>query len=95
MLPSALSVHTDVYTMSVRARYLEALEKAVQTLGDVAEGCGRHYRTLQSYQRGERRVTEGAARDLVEYLRDRAADLQEAADRLEAAATEKEGSDGE
>lgn len=79
----------------VRDRFLEALDLAVTTLTEVAEGCGRAYRTLQSYQRGERRVTVGAARDLVVYLRDRAGELTRAADRLEAAADDEEGGDGE
>lgn len=86
-----------MYMSRLRERFLEALESAVTTLGDVAEGCGRAYRTLQSYQRGERRVTLGAARDLVAYLRERAQELTRAADRLEEAADadDEEADDGE
>jgi hypothetical protein len=70
---------------NLRARFLEALDLAVTTLGDVAEGTGRAYRTLQSYQRDERRVTPDSGERLVAFLRDRARELNRAADALEAA----------
>lgn len=75
-------------------RFLAALDAALATLADVAEGTGRHYRTLQSYQRGERRVTVEAARDLVRYLRRRATHLDRAADSLERAADREEDASG-
>ena len=79
--------------MQLRARFLKTLDVAVATLGDVAEGMGRHYRTIQNYRRGERRVTEDAALALVRYLRIRAAELNQAADELETAAQQEEEPD--
>lgn len=69
------------------ARYREAVE--LVNLSDLERWGSRAYRTLQAYKTGERRVTDEAARELVEYLRDRAGKLNEAAERL-AAAMEKE-----
>lgn len=69
------------------ARYREAVE--LVNLSDLERRGSRAYRTLQAYKTGERRVTDEAARELVEYLRDRAGKLNEAAERL-AAAMEKE-----
>lgn len=75
------------------ARYREAVQLLLTTLADIAEGCGRSYRTIQSYWLGERRVTEGAVSDLVAFLRRRASQLEDAADRLEAA--QRENTDGQ
>lgn len=65
--------------------YTEAAELAVATLGDVAEGSGRAYRTVQAYLAGDRSVTRDAARGLAAYLRERAFAFHEAAERLERA----------
>lgn len=83
-------VHIFVY-MSTRLTegFRTAAKTATATLGDVARGTGRHYRTLMSYQRGERRVTTAAAAALVRYLRNRARQLDKAADDLEAAKREE------
>lgn len=89
-MSSSAPVHNLTHMETLRTRFLEALETAVETLGDVADGCDRAYRTLQSYRLDERRVTTDAARDLVAYLRRRAEELHETADRLEAAADEEE-----
>ena len=59
----------------------------------VADDTGRGLRTLHAYRRGERRITEAAARELVEYLRAMSSDLTGAADALEAA-LRKEAEDG-
>jgi len=75
----------------LKARYLEALEPL--NLRDVERNTSRSYRTLQAYRKDERRVTEGAAEELVKYLRGRAELLTTAADRLEAALPGKEGED--
>jgi plasmid maintenance system antidote protein VapI len=74
-------------------RYKVGVAAAIATMGDVARGVGRHYRTVQNYLRDERRVTEAAAANLVRYLRDRAQQLTEAAEELDAALKGEEGSD--
>ena len=74
----------------LRARYLEALDAARATLGDVAQALGAGYRTLIAHKAGERTVTPEAARRLVAYLRTRARELEQAADRLEAAVEKEE-----
>jgi hypothetical protein len=70
---------------SLRAQYLKALELACATLGDVAEGIGLHYRSLQSHKRGERGVSADTARRMAAYLRDRARAFNKAAEDLESA----------
>lgn len=71
--------------------FLKALRTAKTTLGDVARGTGRGYRTLHAYLKGDRRVTLDAARDLLSYLRRRARELDDAADELERAVRDEEG----
>ncbi len=71
--------------------YLRALARL--NVSRVAGGTGRALRTLHSYRRGERRITEAAARELLEYLRAMSSDLTKSADALEAA-LQKEGGDG-
>lgn len=70
----------------LRTRYLEAVEMAQATLGDVARGSGRAERTVHAYKAGDRDVTPEAARALATYLRARGWKLHEMAARLEAAA---------
>ena len=71
--------------------YLTALDRLnVRRFADVT---GRGLRTLHAYRRGERRITEDAARELLEYLRAMSSDLTKAADALEAALL-KEADDG-
>jgi hypothetical protein len=72
-------------TEEVEAQYRNAIKLLLTTLADVAEGCGRSYRTIQSYWLGERRVTDGAASDLVAFLRRRATQLEGAAKRQDGA----------
>ena len=76
----------------VKSAYRKALK--LLNLSEVSRQTGRALRTLQSYRRGERTVTEGAARELVGYLRKRAAEMEAAAAALEAA-LEKEAGNGE
>ena len=71
--------------------YLSAL--APLNVCRVADATGRAVRTLHAYRRGERRITEAAARELLEYLRAMSSDLTEAADALEVA-LQKEAEDG-
>jgi len=87
---NAVTVHIFLY-MGKRMTeiFSAALSAALATLGDVSQGTGRGYRTLQSYQRGERRVTASAVSDLARYLRTRAKELEAAADDLEAAQREE------
>lgn len=65
-------------------QFRRAALRATASLGDVAKGIGRGYRMLHAYLREERNVTPDAARGLVNYLRDRAQQLSQAADELEA-----------
>ena len=68
--------------------YREALRGL--NYAEVSRETGRGLRTLHAYMNGDRRVTEPAARELVQYLRSRSAMYSAAADRV-AAALEKEG----
>ena len=61
-------------------RYREALNSL--NLADVSRATGRHYRTLHSYLRGERRITDVAVTELIKYLRARSAEFTAAADQL-------------
>ena len=63
--------------------YLRALARL--NVRRVADNTGRGLRTLHAYRRGERRITEAAARELLEFLRAKSSDLTKAADALEAA----------
>lgn len=65
--------------------FLAAMDKAVATLGDVADGIGVSYRLLHAMKRGDRRMTPQTARRLVRYLRQRSAQIAKAADKLERA----------
>ncbi len=76
------SDHSSTH-MNQTDAFRAAVGVAVATLGDVATGTNRHYRTVQSYLRGERPVTSDAARALSRYLRRRIDELNEAADKLE------------
>ena len=59
-------------------------------LAEVARETGRGHRTLHAYVRQERRVTDPAVRELIEYLRSKSDTFTAAADKM-AAALEKEG----
>lgn len=76
----------------VERAYLKALD--MLNVSEVSRETGRAVRTLQAYQLGERRITEAAAAELVEYLQVRSKKLAAAAAAL-AAALEKEAEDGE
>ncbi len=56
----------------------------------VSRETGRGLRTLHSYLRRERRVTDPAVRELIDYLRTKSDTFTAAADKM-AAALEKEG----
>ena len=80
-------------TNRLLASFRKALKVALANRRDVARALGRGYRTVQSYERGERRITVEAARALARYLRSRARAFQQAAAKLEAVA-DKEGKQG-
>ena len=61
-------------------------------LAELARETGRSHRMLHAYVRGERRVTDPAVRELIEYLRAKSEHFTAAADRMEAALKE-EGED--
>ena len=70
-------------------QYREALRGL--NYAEVARETGRGLRTLHAYMNGYRRVTEPAARELIEYLRARSATFTSAANRVEAALKKEEG----
>ena len=59
-------------------------------LAELARETGRSHRMLHAYVRGERRVTDAAVRELIEYLRTKSDTFTAAADKM-AAALEEEG----
>ena len=69
-------------------QYREALRGL--NLAQTARDTGRGLRTLHAYMNGDRRVTEAAAGELVDYLRSKSETFMAAADKVEAA-LEKEG----
>lgn len=75
----------------LRGRYREALD--LVNVSELARETGRALRTLQAYKYGERRVTDEAARELVDYLEARSRALAAAADSLAAAVSEEGGED--
>jgi plasmid maintenance system antidote protein VapI len=70
-------------------RFREAVELATATLGDVADGMERGYRTIHAYLSGNRRVTADAALKLATYLEERSRALRNMASALRAAAKEE------
>ena len=60
-------------------------------LAELARETGRSHRMLHAYVRGERRVTDPAVRELIEYLRAKSDTFTAAADRMEAALGKREG----
>ena len=85
-------VHYMVYMSKDLAQwYRETL--TTLNIVEVSRETGRHLRTLHSYLRQERRVTDPAVRELIEYLRAKSDTFTAAADRMEAA-LEEEVEDG-
>ncbi len=91
MTPLALPVF-EQYILSMSSDlakwYIEAL--GWLNLAELARETGRSHRMLHAYVRGERRVTDPAVRELIEYLRTKSKPFTAAADKMEAA-LEKEG----
>ncbi len=81
-----LSVIVGIITYmksSLEERYRQALD--LVTMADLARSGERAYKTLQAYRSGYRRPTVAAARELVTFLRVRAKESTQAAERLEEA----------
>ena len=70
--------------------FIQAVETATATIGDVAQGMSRARRTVHQYLAGERSVTPEATRAMAAYLRLRSAQFTAAADRLEATPRQEE-----
>ena len=70
-------------------QYREALRGL--NLAQTARDTGRGLRTLHAYMNGDRRVTEAAAGELVDYLRSKSTSFTIAADKVEAALEKEEG----
>ena len=88
-LASAMSVRYMTHmSKDLERQYREALRGL--NLAQTARDTGRGLRTLHAYMNGDRRVTESAARELVDYLRSKSRSFTAAADKVEAA-LEKEG----
>lgn len=68
--------------------YKEALN--LLNLSDFSRETGRALRTIQGYRRGDWKPSDAAVREIIEYLRERADSLSNAADEL-AALREEEG----
>ncbi len=68
---------------SLEERYRQALD--LVTMADLARSGERAYKTLQAYRSGYRRPTVAAARELVTFLRVRAEESTQVAERLEEA----------
>ena len=68
--------------------YRETL--ASLNLAEVARETGRGHRTLHAYVRRERRVTNAAVRELIDYLRTKSHTFTAAADRMESALEQEE-----
>ena len=91
MTPLALPVPVQ-YIVHMSTDLAQWYRETLTTLNlvEVSRETGRGLRTLHSYLRQERRVTDPAVRELIEYLRTKSDTFTAAADRM-AAALEKEG----
>ena len=68
--------------------YRETLSEL--NLADVARETGRGHRTLHAYVRRERRVTNAAVRELIEYLRTKSDTYTAAANKMAAGLKKEE-----
>lgn len=67
---------------------------ALVSIAALWRGTARSRSSWEKYLRGERRITPDAARELAAFLRDRSASLTEAAEALEKAIADEEGTHG-
>lgn len=76
----------------MRERLTDQVRKALDLLPlpRIAEGVGRSYSTLRAYAYGQREPTPAAAREIAVYLRGRAEEFAQVAERLAAAADAEE-----
>ena len=75
--------------IDLERRYREALKGL--NYAEVSRETGRGLRTLHAYMNGYRRITEPAARELIDYLRAKSETFTTAANRVEAALKKEEG----
>ena len=90
MTPLALSPREQyilLMSTELAKRYKETLSGL--NLAEVARETGRGHRTLHAYVRGERRVTDAAVRELIEYLRAKSDTFTASADKMAAALAEE------
>ena len=83
MRPSVVVGINTYMKSSLEERYRQALD--LVTMADLSRSGERAYKTLQAYRSGYRRPTVAAARELVTFLRVRAEESTQAAERLEEA----------
>ena len=88
MTPSLFVRHNTHMSKDLERQYREALKGL--NYAEVARETGRGLRTLHAYMNGYRRITEPAARELIEYLRAKSETFSTAADRVEAALEKEE-----
>ena len=74
--------------IDLERRYREALKGL--NYAEVSRETGRGLRTLHAYMNGYRRITEPAARELIDYLRAKSETFTSAANRVEAALEKEE-----
>ena len=80
--------YTTHMSGDLERQYREALRGL--NYAEVARETGRGLRTLHAYMNGYRRITEPAARELIDYLRAKSETFTTAANRVEAALKEEE-----
>ena len=90
MTPLAPSMKVQ-YIMHMSTDLAEWYREILTSLNlvEVSRETGRGLRTLHSYLRRERRVTDPAVRELIKYLRAKSDTFTAAADRMEAALEEE------
>ena len=90
MTPLAPSMKVQ-YIMHMSTDLAEWYREILTSLNlvEVSRETGRGLRTLHSYLRQERRVTDPAVRELIKYLRAKSDTFTAAADRMEAALEEE------
>ena len=90
-LPTFLLCAYSVYMDQLNESFKEALEGSTLTVREVADELGYSERAVHAYRAGDRRVPPEVARRFAAYLRTRSKALQLLAQRLDDAASAKEG----
>ena len=89
LAPPAFVQYILLVSTDLERWYRETLKGL--NLAEVARETGRGHRTLHAYVRRERRVTDPAVRELIEYLRAKSDTFTAAADKMAEALEEQEG----